>query len=60
MRLQQSVVGPGTAGLKVFAVCTGDPPPGFNQSPRRPAISGKVHKLPRNARLKSPRVIRVP
>jgi hypothetical protein len=60
VRVQQSVVGPGTAGLKVFAVCTGDPPPGFNQSPRRPAISGKVHRIPLDPKLKSTRVIRVP
>jgi hypothetical protein len=60
VRISQSVVGPGTAGLKVFAICTGDPPPGFNQSPRRPSISGKVHKLTVSPKLKGTRVIRVP
>ena len=60
VRIDQSVVGPGTAGLKVFAVCSGDPPPGFNQSPRTKPISGKVHRIPLHPKLKSPRTIRIP
>lgn len=60
VRIDQSVVGPGTAGLKVFAVCSGDPPPGFNQSPRAKPISGNVHRIPLHPKLKSPRTIRIP
>jgi hypothetical protein len=61
VHLIQSTRGPGTAGVTVYAVCAGDPPPGFGATPNTSKVKAKVaRKLVVSPKLTSRRVIRVP
>jgi hypothetical protein len=61
VNLLQSARGPGTAGVTVYAVCTGDPPPGFGAKAKLPKTGVKLARpVSLSPKLRAPRVIKVP
>ena len=61
VHLVQSSRGPGTANLSVYAVCAGDPPPGFGAIAKLPSTTVRnARKVALSPKLTTPRVIKFP